>query len=339
MSENKKHYYESVQITDGSYKTDAGNEYTVQSTNLLAGKLPLSVMMITPKKAPTAVVQLVHGMCEYKERYLPFMQALVDEGYACIIHDHRGHGASVLDDADYGFMYDSCAQDLVEDAHQITVFAKRKWAGLPVILFGHSMGSLVVRTYLKKYDYEPTAVILSGPPCDNRGSILAFILSKVLSAIKGPHSHSALIDSVSVGVYAKAFPEEDSYAWICSDNQVSGQYSKNPLCNFKFTLNGYCCLTGLLCKTYSKRGWCLTNPSLPILFSAGADDPCAGSEKDFKDTVMFMWKLGYYHVQWKRYKGLRHEILNEKESDIVVKDYLRFIKKSLRIKNVPNSRH
>ena len=53
-------------------------------------------MAVIPDKKPyRAVVQLVHGMSEHKERYLPFMQYLAKSGYVTVIHDHRGHGKSV----------------------------------------------------------------------------------------------------------------------------------------------------------------------------------------------------------------------------------------------------
>lgn len=336
MSETSTRISDEYQMKSGVYSTSAGNEYNVETTSLLVGSLPLSVLMLTPAKKPTAIVQLLHGMCEYKERYLPFMEKLIDNGYACIIHDHRGHGASVLSDDDYGYMYEAKGKTLAEDAHQITIFAKRKWPGLPLVLFGHSFGTLVARVYLKTYDYEPAAVILSGPPCDNKASSFGLQAVRALKKLRGSHAHSESIDSMSIGMFSKAFPDESSCSWICTDKAVVEKYEACPLCMFTFTLNGYECMMELLVSCFSKRGWHLTNPSLPILFAAGKEDPCAGSEEDFKHTVMFPWRMGYYHVQWKHYDGMRHEILNEKDSDIVMKDFIRFIKKSLKIQNVPN---
>ena len=52
--------------------------------------LSLSVLSVVPEK-PKAVVQLAHGMCEHKERYLPFMRFLAENGYAAFLNDHRGH--------------------------------------------------------------------------------------------------------------------------------------------------------------------------------------------------------------------------------------------------------
>ena len=61
-----------------------------------ADGLEISVMALIPDKKPyRAVVQLVHGMSEHKERYIPFMQYLAKLGYVVVIHDHRGHEKSL----------------------------------------------------------------------------------------------------------------------------------------------------------------------------------------------------------------------------------------------------
>ena len=83
-------------------------------------QLPLDVCTLEPEKEPLAVVQICHGMCEYKERYLPFMSYLAEQGFAALIHDHRGHGASVHSQEDLGYFYGGGAEALVEDAHQFT---------------------------------------------------------------------------------------------------------------------------------------------------------------------------------------------------------------------------
>ena len=66
--------------------------------------LCLSAASIAADK-PSAVVQLVHGMCEHKERYYPLMEFLASRGFACVIHDHRGHGGSVKSPEDLGYFY------------------------------------------------------------------------------------------------------------------------------------------------------------------------------------------------------------------------------------------
>ena len=115
----------------------------------------------------TALLQLSHGMSEYKERYLPFMEFMAEHGVVCVIHDHRGHGKSVKSEQDLGFMYGAGGAGLVEDLFLVTKWAKKEYPDLPFVLMGHSMGSLVVRAYAKEHDQELDALIVCGSPSKN----------------------------------------------------------------------------------------------------------------------------------------------------------------------------
>ena len=64
---------------------------------------------------PKGIIQFAHGMCEHKERYLPFMEFLSSKGYVCVINDHRGHGESVLSSEDLGYFYTGGHEALVDD--------------------------------------------------------------------------------------------------------------------------------------------------------------------------------------------------------------------------------
>ena len=83
----------------------------------------------------TALLQLSHGMSEYKERYLPFMEFMAEHGVVCVIHDHRGHGKSVKSEQDLGFMYGAGGAGLVEDLFQVTVWAKKEYPDLPYLFW------------------------------------------------------------------------------------------------------------------------------------------------------------------------------------------------------------
>ena len=70
--------------------------------------LKLHVLLMEPEQSPQGIVQICHGMAEHKERYESFMQMLCNNGYISVIHDHRGHGKSVKDEADLGYFNPSC---------------------------------------------------------------------------------------------------------------------------------------------------------------------------------------------------------------------------------------
>ena len=132
--------------------------------------LCIAAACIAPEK-PIAAVQLVHGMCEHKERYYPLMDFLASKGFACVIHDHRGHGESIKDRDDLGYFYKGGYRAAVEDVRLVTMWAKNEFPGLELFLFGHSMGSLIVRTYTKSYDSLISGLIVCGSPSDNPATI------------------------------------------------------------------------------------------------------------------------------------------------------------------------
>lgn len=292
--------------------------------------LELDVLELVPKGTCKAILQIHHGMSEYKERYLPFMQYMAAHGYATAIHDCRGHGKSVREEKDLGYMYGGGADALVEDAHQITRLLREEFPGVPLILFGHSMGSLVVRTYTKKYDRDMDMLVVCGSPSKNPYLKAGKLLVGMLKRLKGEHYVSSFLETMSFGAFAKKFPGEESrFAWCCSDPEIVKAYDESPLCGFTFTVDGYDALFQLMEETYSEKGWQCSNPNMPVLFVGGAQDPCIGSPGKYAQAVQHMRRVGYRNTKGRLYPGMRHEILNETGKEKVFHEIRRYIEKKL----------
>jgi len=149
------------------------------------------------------IVQIVHGMSEYKERYRPFMTYLAEHGFASIIHDHRGHGNSVRSEADYGFMYEVGTDGFLEDVLQVNELAVQLLPDKPVIMVGHSMGSLAARSLMREHDGCVDAMILSGAPCKNPAVNVAMGLAAFQKKLFGPQTDKLdkyLGDFVAIGI-------------------------------------------------------------------------------------------------------------------------------------------
>lgn len=293
-------------------------------------ELPLEVLLVQPEDTCHGVIQIVHGMAEHKERYLPFMEFMAEHGYASVIHDHRGHGKSVKSEEDLGYFYGGGKDALVEDTYQVTCYCKELYPTLPVILLGHSMGSLVVRNYIKKYDDKIDILINSGAPCKNGAVDAGMALIKVQKKLHGDRHRSNLIQNMAFGGYAVKFRKEKSvFAWICSEPTVVEEYDKSSTCGYIFTLDGFWGLFELLKGTYNKKDWKMANPGLPILFLAGEDDPCIGSPKKMVQAMKFLKNQGYVQVTGKTYPGMRHEIMNETNKMLVYHNILSYIEKHL----------
>lgn len=285
---------------------------------------PLNILSYEVKN-PRAVFMIIHGMCEHKERYHHFMEKLAAAGYTSYVYDLRGHGKSVVSSSDYGYVGNNDYDTYVEDAHQVLQLVKAENPGQKIIVFAHSMGSLIGRCFIKKYDGEIDGLILSGAPYKRGGLGAGKLLVSSLQKTSGGRSHSKLLDGIALGGYNNAFKEEGLSAWISSDKDTVERYDLDPLCSFRFTVNGYAHLLSLQQDCFNKKGYMMNKPSLPILFIAGEDDPCAGSLKNFRSSVMFLKDRGYKNVKWKRYAGNRHEVLNDTAFEESVADILRFV--------------
>ncbi|WP_216697642.1 alpha/beta fold hydrolase [Anaerostipes faecalis] len=287
-------------------------------------QLELHVLLMEPEGAPKGIIQICHGMAEHKERYIAFMETLCEQGYVTVIHDHRGHGKSIRSDGDLGYFYDDTGEAIVDDAHQLTMWMKKKYPGIPYHLFGHSMGSLVVRCYLKKYDKELDSLVVCGSPSENPMAGFAVGLAKIMCRF-GDKKPGNLFHKIAFFTYGKILEKDESpNGWISYNKENVKKYDENPLDGFMFTNNGFLNLFLLMKNTYSKKGWDLRHPSLPILFIAGAEDPCIGSKKQFTQAINFLKHQGYNHVQGTLFLNRRHEILNEDDVEKVYNVILSF---------------
>lgn len=283
-------------------------------------RLPLSVMLLEPEDRPVGVVQLSHGMCEHKERYLPLMEYLCSKGYACVIHDHRGHGQSVYCADDYGYFYEKGAAGLIQDLAQITHEARRRYEGLPLFLLGHSMGSLIARCLLKRYPSLIDGLIVCGCPSNNPASKVAADLAGVLQKQLGPRHRSEKIYKLVFDRFSARWPQEGENSWVCSDPAVQKAFEDDPACGFVFTLNGFEGLFRLMNIVYSGRGWKVEDREKPIWFISGGDDPCMISRAKLIDAISVLQLAGYEDVTYRIYEGMRHEILNETGKQQVYED-------------------
>jgi len=271
--------------------------------------LSLSLLEIAPDQPPKGLVQLLHGMLEYKERYIGVMQRLAEAGYVCVISDHRGHGKSVRSPEDLGYLYTTDSSALARDAHAVADFFRARYPGLPYFVLGHSMGSMAALDFLRRYPAEPDGVLLSGCPTDNPMKAAGLLLCRVLSALYGQRHRSKLMLKLTLGPFVRAFPNEKSpMCWISSDPAQVRAQEENPLSHFNFTLTGYQVLLGLMNNVFTPRRWPKGRP-VPVLFFSGENDPCMGNAKKLSAAAKLVASAGFGTPDVRLYPVARHEVL------------------------------
>lgn len=287
--------------------------------------LPLDVLEVLPQGKPRAIVQIVHGMKEHKERYLHFMRYLASCGIGSVVHDHRGHGKSVCRPEDLGYFSKNGADAMVEDVLDVSQSMRSRYPDAPWILFGHSMGSLVVRKYLKTHDDTVHGLIISGAVYENPGAKPGRIVLRALGLKNNDRRVSPLAAKLVDGDFDKKVPGTQKNRWLSYNEENVAAFNRDELCGFEFSLNAYDNLLKLVLDVYDPQGWQMKNPNLPVLFVAGQDDPVIGGPSRFQKTVQDLKDKGYKNTRSILYPHMRHEILNETGRMDVYRDLLRFI--------------
>lgn len=272
-------------------------------------------------ESPKGIVQISHGMSEHKERYFDFMHYLNEKGYICIIHDHRGHGKSIQAKEDYGYFYTENADFIVEDLFQVTEYIHDLYPELNIYLFAHSMGTLVARCFLKKYDTYISKLVLCGPPTQNMAAGLGLAFAKLLKPFFKEKQGNFVLNKMAFVGYG------NGYDWLSKNVDNVKKYEADEDCGYLFTTNGFINLFQLMMKAFDKTDWLVRNEDLPIWMIAGEKDPVIQNKEKFEELKQFLINVGYRNVSSKLYPELKHELLNEKEHVKIYEDIFRFIEK------------
>ena len=263
---------------------------------------------------PIGVVQIIHGMCEHKKRYIEIINKLNEAKYNVLISDLRGHGKSIDEIHVLGNVGDY--NRLVKDQYEITNFLKNDNPSLPINILAHSMGTLIARMYLKEYDNEINKLILSGTVAYNTGVWLAVFLASIFNKNKS----SKLLFAFSNGF---SFKEDNS--WLSYNLENIEKYESDPLCGFKFTNLVYKALYSMVNNLHKYNKFKFQNPNLDIYMLSGCDDRVTGGTKGLSKTKKTLEKIGYHNIKIKEYERMKHEILNEDSKIEVIDDIIKFL--------------
>ena len=275
---------------------------------------------------PKAVIQIAHGMAEHHERYEEFIEFLTSNGYAVYINDHLGHGKSVKETSELGYFGENNGYlYLVEDMKILTEIAKADYPDLPVILFGHSMGSMLARLYSEKYGKLLKGAVYCGTTGANAAAGAGIAIIKIIAKFKGDHYRSKLINNLAFGTYNNKTEKKTTFDWLTTDNAIVDKYIADPLCGYLFTTNGYRDLLTLM-QVISRNDWYTSVPKeLPVYLIAGDADPVGAYGKGVQSVYQGLVDTNHNDVSIKLYNGDRHEILNEKDKSDVFNDILNWI--------------
>lgn len=281
----------------------------------------------TPEGETKAVVQIVHGIAEFVERYDDFANYLTGLGFAVVAEDHMGHGQSINGDGIQGYFHGGWFT-AVADTMQLLEDTKKAYPNVPYILFGHSMGSFMARTILCKYpDSGIAAAVICGTAWQPAFALPALI--KVIEAMNkkmGETTPNQKLNDMVFGSYnGKVEHPRTSHDWLSRDNKIVDAYIAHPLCGF-VPSGGL--LRDMMQGIYfieQKENLNAMRKDLPVFFIAGGDDPVGSYGKGVHQAAEAFRKAGMADVSVRIYPLCRHEILNEINKEEIYEDVVAWI--------------
>jgi len=235
---------------------------------------------------PVARLLLVHGLGEHSGRYEHVGEFFVDHGYEVFAFDLRGHGASGGDRLDLE-SFDEFVDDLAQVFGDIP-------KDLPTIIYGHSMGGLIVAMHAAGSDPHPTLYVLSAPLLDADLSAFLKLGSKLLSKLT-PGFH---------------LPSGIKGEQLSRDPAVGEKYFSDPLVETKATAR----FSAIVLAQLGIARAAIGDITVPTLVIHGAEDEIVPPHASAP-------LAGVPGVERKLFPGLRHEAHNEPE----YKDVLAFV--------------
>ncbi|MBW4436482.1 MAG: lysophospholipase [Pleurocapsa minor GSE-CHR-MK-17-07R] len=262
--------------------------------------LQLRTFRWLPKEAPRALVFIVHGYGEHSGRYAWAAEQLVSRGYAAFAIDHRSHGKSGGEPRAY---IDSIPQ-VVADLKQFVDQVSAEFPHIRRFMLGHSMGGLIAWSYTVRHQDTLSGLISSGAAIDADANV-----SPAVAAI------GELLAKIAPKM---PFLDLAPMAELAANPDVAPAFEADPL-TYKGKMRiGIGIAISHEARYIKKR---LGEVMIPVLILHGELDKIvnpSGSKRAFE-------AVGSAQRTHLVYEGMRHEILNERERDIVMSDILGFI--------------
>ena len=277
------------------------------------------------------IIQVVHGMQEFIDRYEEFAQFMNQQGILVVGHDHLGHGASIRSEAHFGYFAEENGNKvLLSDIRELQRITQEAYPGLPYFLLGHSMGSFLSRQYLCMYGSKLDGAVICGTAWHSAlEARMGMILCRVIALFRGWNYRSRLVDRMATGNFNKKFqPSRTPVDWLSRDEAVVDRYRSDRRTQFVFTLNAYYNMFYSLKYLTENKNLSKMPCDLPVFFIAGEDDPVGNFGLGVKKVAVSFRAGGMRRVDCKLYPHDRHEILNELDRADVCKDIWNWMKRT-----------
>lgn len=284
-----------------------------------------------PEGAPRAIVQPIHGIAEFIERYDGFAEFLNAHGIAVVAEDHMGHGQSIDGGSTKAYFHGGWFA-AVDDSYRLAKDTMAEYPGVPYFLFGHSMGSFMARTILCRY---PDSGIAGAFICGTgwQPTFAMPMMVKLMEFIckKGDETapNEKLQKMIFGGYNSKIKEPRTPSDWLTRDDKIVDAYVAHPLCGFTPSSGLFRDMMTGIHYIQQPGNLAAMKKDLPVFFIAGAEDPVGSFGKGVAQACAAFKKAGMRDVSIKLYPQCRHEILNELNKEEVYTDCLTWLESKI----------
>lgn len=290
----------------------------------------LSQTVTLAEGEPIGVIQISHGMAEHSARYDRFADALAAAGFHVYTHDHRGHGGTKAADAVPGrFATKDGVEKLLADIDAVHDQIAREHTGLPLIIFGHSMGGIVaLNSVLRRSDHLAGAAIWNA---NFSPGLLGRVGQAILAWEKfrlGSDVPSRILPKLTFQDWAKKIPNHRTSAdWLSRDPAEVDKYVADPLCGWDASISMWRDVFQMIFAGADDRNFVSVRRSLPFNLAGGGADPSTVNGKAVEELAARMRKMGFSNLVSKVWPETRHEGLNDINRDEITVDFVDWAKR------------
>ena len=265
-----------------------------------------------------------HGMAEHIDRYKSFAEKLNSFGFHVVGHNHLGHGNN-KENGEGVFAESKGWTKVCNEACKVNDHFFNLYPDIPVYLFGHSMGAFITISVLTRIK-NLKGIFLTGTFLPSKGQLFLMKILLHLEKIIFKINEGSKIHKINFQRLNSFFknPRTD-FDWLAKDINVVDKYIDDPNCGFNcsntlwldFVYGGELVLKDDTFLNLSK--------DIKVFLAGGADDPCIVNGGGI-DGLYDHFRKKFNNVVIKKFKGMRHEIQNERSKNELLSLMESFIK-------------
>ncbi len=276
------------------------------------------------------ILLISHGLAEHSRRYEAFARAMAGRGFHVYAHDHRGHGETTAPDAPIGrFARRNGATQVIADVLAMREFAASIHPGLPIILFGHSMGGLIsLNTVVMHPDKFDAVTVWNSNFNPGLAGRAAQLILKTERMFKGSDVPSGLLPKLTFGSWGQSIANRRTdFDWLSRIPEQVDKYIADPLCGFDASVSLWLDLFELTFRAPQRTYLDRLRRDMPIHLVGGGKDPATDNAKAISWLANHLKRAGFSRITIEIYPDMRHETLNEIDAEEAISNFADWCKR------------